>query len=132
MLERLKGFNKDSMMPEIGIGICRVPLIKGYIGSREKLQHTIIGDTVNKVARLESLCKELHVSLIITTQVWEDLDEDFRSKFHIFKNVSVKGISEKFDVYGLRTSTGEIRTTLDIQELYPPLRNIHEFFVGVG
>jgi hypothetical protein len=44
-------------------------------------------------------------------------DEDFRSKFHIFKNVSVKGISEKFDVYGLRTRTDEIRTTLDIQEL---------------
>lgn len=103
MLERLKGFNKDSMMPEIriGIGICRGPLIKGYIGSREKLQHTIIGDTVNKVARLESLCKELHVSLIITKQVWEDLDENFRANFKIFKNVSVKGISEEFDVYGL-------------------------------
>lgn len=103
MLERLKDFNKDSKMPEIriGIGICRGPLIKGYIGSKEKLQHTIIGDTVNKVARLESLCKDLKVSLIITVQVWEDLDEDYRGKFQIFKNVTVKGISVEFDVYGL-------------------------------
>lgn len=103
MLSRLVSFNAGSKRPEIkiGLGICRGPLIKGYIGSKEKLQHTIIGDTVNRVARLESLCKELRVPLVITTQVWSDLDETLKIRFKIFENVRIKGISETLDVYGL-------------------------------
>ncbi len=103
MLKRVKSFNETSNRPElrIGIGISRGPLIKGYIGSREKLQHTIIGDTVNKVARLEALCKDCNVPLVVSDHVWSDLDEKLKSSFTIFRGVRVKGITDAFDVFGL-------------------------------
>lgn len=106
MLESLKELNKKfslENLPElkIGIGIYRGSLIKGHIGSINKLQHTIIGDTVNRAARLESLCKEIGVPVIITEDVWEDLEHSDQLAFKKFKDVSVKGISNKMNVYGL-------------------------------
>lgn len=103
MLERLEAFNRDSALPplKIGLGICRGTLIRGHIGSREKLQHTIIGDTVNRAARLESLCKELGVPLLITGPVWEDLEPLQGERFKAFESVRLKGIAKEVKVYGL-------------------------------
>ena len=99
MLQKIKEHQLDL---KIGIGIYRGPLVKGYIGSRSKLQHTIIGDSVNRAARLEALCKELDVPLVITHEIWLDLDEQTRKKFKIFKDVKMKGVDQSVDVYGLQ------------------------------
>ncbi len=103
MLAKLKALNETSGSDElrIGIGIHRGLLIKGYIGSRNKLQHTIIGDTVNRAARLESLCKELDVPLVITHEIWLDLEDHVKKGFKFFPNVFLKGVTESIDVYGL-------------------------------
>ncbi len=103
MLERLEKHNQlSSLAPiKIGLGVCRGPLIKGYIGSRDKLQHTIIGETVNRAARLESLCKDLGVTLVIADDVYASLDADHKALFRIFENVRVKGYSKEINVYGL-------------------------------
>jgi adenylate cyclase len=105
MLAKLKTLNQTSGSDElrIGIGIHRGPLIKGYIGSRNKLQHTIIGDTVNRAARLESLCKELDVPLVITQEIWLDLEDHVKKDFKYFPKVNLKGVTDSVDVYGLIT-----------------------------
>ena len=85
---------------KIGIGVIRGPLVIGVIGSEAKLQHTIIGDTVNKAARLESLTKELGVSIALTEQVWQSLDNEEKSRFSSFGKRNVKGINEPISVFG--------------------------------
>lgn len=105
MLEQLKPLNEKLLtkgLPEIsiGLGINRGPLVIGLIGSENKLQHTIIGDTVNRAARLEGLCKELGVSIVIDALIWRSLNDDLKARFTSFGKKTLKGISEEVELYG--------------------------------
>lgn len=86
---------------KIGIGIDRGPLVIGLIGSSEKLQHTIIGDSVNRAARLESLNKSLGSSLVISENVWLDLDKEKRALFQKSEKQKLSGIEKALTVYNL-------------------------------
>lgn len=105
MLHRVKQLNLsliESDIPEIkiGIGIIRGPLIIGLIGSESKLQHTIIGDTVNRAARLEGLCKELSVQMVLSKDVWLSLPLELQNNFTAMGRQKIKGIREEVEVYG--------------------------------
>lgn len=93
---------KTMNLPEIkiGIGVYRGPLVIGLIGSESKMQHTIIGDTVNRTARLESLCKELGVSIVVSSPIWHSLTSDIQNRFVSFGQVTVKGITTPIEVFG--------------------------------
>jgi adenylate cyclase len=41
------------------VGICTGAMVAGFLGNRERMKYTTIGDTVNTAARLESYGKEL-------------------------------------------------------------------------
>lgn len=105
MLNALKTLNEKFQKQNlpaisIGIGIFRGPLVIGLIGSETKLQHTIIGDTVNRAARLEGLCKELGVSVVISDHVWNSLTPEKQRLFTSFGQIAVKGIRDPIEVFG--------------------------------
>jgi class 3 adenylate cyclase len=62
MQKEVKAFNKirtGQGLPtlEMGIGLNTGPVIAGNIGSKERMEYTVIGDSVNVAARLQGLAK---------------------------------------------------------------------------
>ncbi|MBN1425765.1 adenylate/guanylate cyclase domain-containing protein [Candidatus Fermentibacteria bacterium] len=50
----------------LGVGINTGPAIVGSIGSKERMEYTAIGDTVNTASRVQALNKELETSILVT------------------------------------------------------------------
>jgi adenylate cyclase len=44
-------------MFQIGVGVNSGPVMAGYVGARDHLEYTVVGDTVNVAARLEGLSR---------------------------------------------------------------------------
>ncbi len=72
MLETLKRLNADSAGDPawpgevaIGVGLNTGPCCVGNMGSRQRLSYSLVGDTVNLAARLESLTKFYGVSILV-------------------------------------------------------------------
>jgi class 3 adenylate cyclase len=77
MRERLREFNqrraeKSKRHIEIGVGITRGELISGPIGSKDRMDFTVIGDVVNLANRIEKLSKKGKRTKIVFSQHVED------------------------------------------------------------
>jgi len=84
----------------IGGGIHRGTVIRGFIGSSHRIDHTIIGDPVNRASRLESLTKDYGVALIISDDVYQTISSPFRALFRPLGSARLKGVDEELKIFG--------------------------------
>jgi len=106
MLEYLRSFNEkrrqmDRPTIEIGTSVHSGELIAGNIGSQEKMEYTVIGDTVNTCNRLEAYNKEFGSVLIISEVVHDSLDPELQDRFKERSTVTPEGKQESITVFYL-------------------------------
>ncbi len=85
---------------DIGIGISTGPMIAGNIGSEAIMSYTVIGDTVNLGARLESLNKEYGTRIIISEATRAALPG--RYLFRPLGDVIVKGKTKPVAIFEVK------------------------------
>lgn len=90
----------------MGIGLHFGDLVLGEIGSQEKRQMTIIGDTVNTASRLEALNKESGSQLILSTKTAALAGVDLS---HVeVSAVTPRGKAEPIRVYVVKNILAEV------------------------
>jgi adenylate cyclase len=82
MREALVQFNSKSQheqLPplEIGIGVHHGTVIAGFVGSSKVREFTVIGDTVNVAARVESLTRAHDTDILVTEPIYRQIQDSF-------------------------------------------------------
>lgn len=126
MLEALDEFNilrlQEKCPPiQIGIGINTGSLIVGTVGFEERMDCSVMSDTVNVASRVETLTRNFGIELLISEETYQQLKD--KKQFHIrFLGLTpMKGKTRLIKVYEVfnHNSPKEIQLKTD----YAPLFN---------
>jgi adenylate cyclase len=111
MYKRLEELNaeleSEGLLPiNIGIGINTGEAVVGNMGSDQRFDYSVLGDSVNLAARLESQTKAYGVKTLIGQETKDGLNEEFFTLE--LDNIAVKGKEEPVKIYTVLTEAIDV------------------------
>ncbi len=105
----------------MGVGINTGKLILGTVGEYDRMQTTVIGDSVNLASRTESLTKRYQTPIIITQHTLAHLENPDSFEIRFLDHVQIQGKHERVMLYevldplpeALQNQKIEIRSTYE-------------------
>ncbi len=99
-VERLNAERERTGEPVVrfGVGIHTGDVVLGAVGLPERSDYTALGDTVNTASRMESLCKELGVDVVLSADATRRLRG---TPTRALGSVTVRGKAEPLEVFTL-------------------------------
>ena len=82
---------------KIGIGINSGEVVAGNMGSEDRIEYSVTGDTVNTGKRIEGITRDFPNSVLISQNVYDEVEHLI--EVEAFEPLFVKGKKEKISVY---------------------------------
>lgn len=133
VLKELEHFNvahtKKGFIPiRLGIGINSGKLMLGTIGEKQRMDGTVISDSVNIASRLEGLSKLFDANIIVSEKVLQEVNEKIDLHYRFLGKISVKGKMKSVPIYEIFSydlnSTKALK--LKIKELFEKAIRLYE------
>ncbi|MEM7184191.1 MAG: adenylate/guanylate cyclase domain-containing protein [Spirochaetota bacterium] len=100
MLKQLEEYNlvRQGNKIRMGVGIHNGHMMLGTIGEKERIETTVISDTVNLASRLESMTKAYGVSMLISEDLYKSLNSKDTFAIRTIDRVLAKGKKEPVSI----------------------------------
>jgi adenylate cyclase len=102
MRDELVAFNENhGTNLAAGIGLHAGQAVVGNVGGQDRVNYTILGDTVNLASRLEGLTKKYGITILTTESVKNKVEDD-ALEWRRLDSITVVGKSIPVDIYEVR------------------------------
>ncbi|SDA69474.1 Predicted ATPase [Algoriphagus alkaliphilus] len=104
MAAALRKFNLESEFKgrpilKMGIGVNTGPLVLGTMGAYDRMQCSVLGDTVNLASRIEQLTKVYGAQFLIGENTFQSLGDPDQFSIRMVDRVAVKGKAQAVSLY---------------------------------
>jgi adenylate cyclase len=96
----------------IGMGLHYGEAISGTIGSMERMEYTVIGNTINTASRIEASTKAFGTDLLVSEEVQAQLPDFI---YELAGSVEAQGRSEPLKLYKVKGLITEDKNEIEIQ-----------------
>lgn len=89
--------NTNQLAVSFRIGINSGSMLAGNLGSTERMQYTVVGESVNLASRLQHIAEKDQI--IISSEFYNDPDIQWRLSARKYKSIHLRGIKEEVSTY---------------------------------
>lgn len=95
------------------IGVNSGSMLAGNMGSNERMQYTVVGETVNLASRLHTVADKDQI--VITEHLYNDSDIKWRILAHRHESIKLRGIATAVSTYIVNDVSDSYRVTMEAQ-----------------